>query len=544
MNSVYRRPLAAGLAALAMAALTSTVLPAPAQAQTDPIVEAREALRRKDARRLLATRDSAVAQRHPLAMWADYWEIYNRLGDATQPELTAFFERWPGTYVEDRLRNDWLLELGRRRDWAGFAAEWPKFRMNDDREVQCYGLLVRQQAGDDVRRAARDAWLAQRDGDNGCATMATALHEARQLEPDDAWLKARVATEINRPRAVRQALALIGSDALARYEELSDSPARYLARKAGIRSRDDAELTTLALARLAASDPDAAALQLDERWAARLPADLASWAWASAGRQAAMRLLPQAPDYYQRATRDADEGTWPDDSLAWKARAALRAGRWQQVNQAVNAMSRGEQRDSAWVYWKARALQVLSRDSQESEALQAEARDLLGSIAAQYNFYGQLAAEELGRPQVLPPRPEPLTESEKVAARNNPGLKRGLQLIALGLRSEGVREWNWTLSFGDAARMDDRELLAAAQLACDVQVWDRCINTSERTASEADFEQRFPTPARRPGAAGTRPARDRRAPRAPSRPWAEDTRVQSPGKRRRRGRLDRRVTGV
>ena len=45
-----------------------------------------------------------------------------------------------------------------------------------------------------------------------------------------------------------------------------------------------------------------------------------------------------------------------------------------------------------------------------------------------------------------------------------------------------------------AARPDDRELLAAAQLACDREVWDRCINTSDRTRSEIDMAQRFPMP--------------------------------------------------
>ena len=62
----------------------------------------------------------------------------------------------------------------------------------------------------------------------------------------------------------------------------------------------------------------------------------------------------------------------------------------------------------------------------------------------------------------------------------------------MGLRSEGVREWNFTLR-----GMDDRELLAAAQFACDREVWDRCINTSDRTKAEIDIEQRFPMPFRR-----------------------------------------------
>jgi len=65
-------------------------------------------------------------------------------------------------------------------------------------------------------------------------------------------------------------------------------------------------------------------------------------------------------------------------------------------------------------------------------------------------------------------------------------------LIGMGLRNEGVREWNYTLR-----GMNDRELLAAAQLACDREVWDRCINTSDRTKGEVDMEQRFPMPFRK-----------------------------------------------
>src|SRR5262249_41669611 len=44
--------------------------------------------------------------------------------------------------------------------------------------------------------------------------------------------------------------------------------------------------------------------------------------------------------------------------------------------------------------------------------------------------------------------------------------------------------------------MGDRELLAAAQFACDREVWDRCINTSERVRIEFDVAQRFPMPFR------------------------------------------------
>ena len=105
------------------------------------------------------------------------------------------------------------------------------------------------------------------------------------------------------------------------------------------------------------------------------------------------------------------------------------------------------------------------------------------------NFYGKLALEDLGGKTALPPRPAALSDAEREAARRNPGLERALLLISIGLRSEGVREWNFTLR-----GMQERELLAAAQLACDREVWDRCINTSERTRQVVSLAQRYPTP--------------------------------------------------
>ena len=474
--------------------------PSSASAADIGIVDAREALRKKDRGRLALARTTANAVNHPLAMWVDYWELSNRLGEVQQAEVTTFSARWPGSYVEDRLRNDWLLELGKRRDWANFAAEFPRFRMNDDREVTCYALLVDQMTGKDVREAALNSWLAQRDADDGCALMAATLYGANQFTADDVWRKARFAIDASKPRAARQAAALISADAAKAVGELSDSPARFLSRSGSTRDRTSANLTALALMRMAATDPDAAAAELTQRWEKALPPNLSAWAWAMVGKQSAMKLRPEAADQFQRAARQSADGSseldWPDETLAWKVRAALRADngkvRWQQVMQAVNAMSPADQRDSAWVYWKARALIAIAKDSQDSSAMLALSREMMEGIAGQLNFYGALAAENLGQPVFMPARPAPIAPQERYAALQNPGLTRSLQLISLGLRNEGVREWNYSLR-----TMSDRELLAAAQLACDREIWDRCINTSERTRVEMDIDQRYPMPFRK-----------------------------------------------
>ncbi|MEO7116872.1 MAG: transglycosylase SLT domain-containing protein [Caldimonas sp.] len=464
------------------------------------MTDARDAFRRHDRVRLAALRAQAAAEKNPLAMWVDYWETANRIGDVQPAEFAAFAERWNGTYVEDRLRNDWLLELMRRRDRANFDAEFPRFRMNDDREVTCFALAGEPMTGKDAKDAGMTAWLAQKDGDDGCAFLGTTMAAAKLIGAPEVWKKIRASIEANRPRAARQAADLLSDAVVTGMAAIIDSPARYLARKASAATRNDAELTTIALIRLATTDSDSAAALLTSRWERALPADLASYAWASVARQTAIKLQPEAANQFQRAVqvqaRSAREIELSNDTLAWKVRAALRAdngrARWQQVIQAINAMTPDEQKDAAWVYWKAKALQALARDSQDGVALLASSREALASIAPQLSFYGDLAAEELGQTRALPPRPAPLTPAERNAAAAVPGFGRAMALISMGLRSEGVREWNYTIR-----GLNDRELLAAAQYACDRAVWDRCINTSEKTRAEIDLDQRYPTPLRK-----------------------------------------------
>ncbi len=495
--SRIRRRLASWLLA---AAACGAAWPVAAQPVGDELVlQAREALRVKDRARLVSARDTTVAAAHPLASWTAYWELGNRLSTAQQSELDAFYARWPGTYVEDRLRNDWLLELGARRDWANFRAEFPRFRMNDDRDVTCYALLTQHLDGQDVRAAGRAAWWAQREGDDGCALLGRTLVEAKVLGTDDAWQAARLAVEFNRPRAARTAAGLVSPAAGTAVAELFKDPARFL--KSPPAGADTAELSLLALMRLAASDPEATLKLLESGTARRLPPALAATAWAHVGKQAALRRLPQAAQWsvaaWQRAAQAGPVApVWSDDLLAWQVRAALQlpasdAERWTLVQRAIDAMGPAEQRDGAWVYWRARAQLAQARPGAEGDTARAQARAALGGLAGQLSFYGKLATESLGGRVALPPVPQPLSPAERDAPRAQAGLSRALRLIDIGLRNEGVREWNFTLR-----GMSDRELLAAAQWACEREVWDRCINTSDRTRSEIDMAQRFPTPHR------------------------------------------------
>ena len=506
------------LSKIIFSTLLSLVVVASTSAQTtgdNTIVEMNKAFKRGDKARLAQLLPQARG--HALEPWAAYWELKARLNEASAQDVQDFFSRYGNTYQEDRLRNDWLLLLGQRRDWASFAALYPDFRMNDDKEVRCYALLVEHlttpspSASATARMAdeVRKNWYGQRDNDDGCNAAAARLVGTKELNTQDVWQKARLALEANRPRAAANAVQIVAPDASAMVAELINSPAKFLTEKRLALRNTRKELITLALVKLAMSDSEGAAFQMDDRWAVQLSSEERNWVWGLIGKQTAGRMgtvpASDALRYFAKVSKDTD---LTDEMLGWKVRAALRAGNqpsWAPVLTATSAMSAEARAEPTWAYWRAKALIATS---QPGSAQRAEADKLLQSIASVRGFYEQLALEELGQKITLPARPAPLTADEKDAARLNPALNRGAYAIMIGLRAEGVREWNYATNLhqrgtpnersgqSDRAGMTDRELLAAAQFACDRQIWDRCINTSERTKTELDFDQRFPMPFR------------------------------------------------
>jgi soluble lytic murein transglycosylase len=499
-----------------LAGLCSIFLAQSGFAQTqrgdDAILEMSEAAKRGDKVRLRALLPQVRG--HALEPWGVYWEMRARLGEASAAEVQSVLQSLAGTYQEDRLRNDWLQLLGQRRDWTAFSDEYAKFRMHDDREVRCYALHVDRLRGAVSPQAAAAEvlrnWYGMRDAEDGCTHAADALFEGKHISALDVWKEARLSIENNRPRAAASAVSIVTPNAAAAVAEIQANPSRYLASRTVASGNVRKELVTLALIRWASIDADAAASALENKWSVTLSPEERSWAWAAIGKQANLKLNPQAGEYFAKARNEHLN----DDLLGWKVRAALRSTEaslgWPVVLAAVNTMSEEGKRDSTWVYWKARALRELAKGKPEMvnstpqsatptltlrPELQ-EAQALLESIASPRGFYEMLATEELGRKLTLPAAPPALSAMEREAARLNPGLNRALYAIAIGLRADGVREWNYTTNLHTRGGMGERDLLAAADFACQREVWDRCINTSERTKESFHADQRFPMPFR------------------------------------------------
>ena len=438
----------------------------------DTFLALREAARRDD-----AVSVALLAERLPnfaIPSYIDYYRLKVRLRDAAPTEIRAFLARYEGTAIGDRLRNDWLLELGRTRSWASFDEQYPLFALNDDTQVKCYALLSRALKGQPAADEARVLLTSTQNYGEACPALIITLLQNGQFTVNDVWSQMRLAAEAGNT-AVARRIVLLAEVPESLLIQAIERPESLLARGVGA-GRGAHEAFIIALGRSARANPQLAANTLLNT-GEQLSAPERALGWAQIALQAATKLSPDAMQYWRRA----QGAPLSLEAYQWQARSALRAGDWKFVRSAIEAMPLALKNDSTWVYWYGRALQAEGR-AQDAQ-LQFQ------SIGAMHGFYGQLALEELGQKIVVPVRAAEVTPEEIAPMAQNPGFRRAMKFFDLNLRFEGYREWNWELR-----RMNERQHLAAAEFARQNNLLDRMVNTSDRTQVAVDFTQRFPSP--------------------------------------------------
>lgn len=465
----------------------------PTKAVAQPVAQAIP-MQTSDARAFLAVRDAARSENVArltqavaalpkddlLRPWADYWLLQKQLLMDDERGIADFLQANQGSYLANKLRGEWLMFLGKQGNWSRYRAEYSLLSQPDTAQT-CYAGQA-----NNTPNVVRPFWLTDTDLPAACLPLVNQLISLGELSTDDVWQRIRRLLSAGKVGAGKTAAAYLPTDegfTRGSVEAVAADPARYLNRlltatpnpPEGL-TRRERELTLFALHGLGKKNVLAAAGYL-HRVADTLPKADAQYAWGKLARLAAGQHLPEALAWYDLA-KDAP---MDEEQMAWHVRAALRATDWRRVDQVISNMPSAWAQRPEWIYWQARALQVLGKPE--------PANALFSRLAGQTNFYGQLAAEALNWTIRLPLQAAPPTSAENIVVEAKPELQRALALFQHGMRVEGVREWNWGLS-----GMSDRLLLAAAYLAHRQGVWDRAIYSADRTQETHNFSLRYLAP--------------------------------------------------
>src|SRR5574337_200710 len=363
----------------------------------DRIVAAREAARTGNRAQLEAF--AALPEDHPLEPYVQYWLLSNKVARPEPPpevEILSFIQTEPASLLAERLRGEWLKRLAKDGEWDTFAQLYPGMA-DPDRELQCHAWNARWRAGDaKALDEVMARWGELADAPSACEPVLQILARNGQATGDDRWWRFRLQMEGKSPGAARVTLSWLPpteAPADGELDRMLKNPALYVDRLPPnfAVSHAGRELALGALVRVARDDPHAAYARfsrLDERFQPEERAYMYGvLGWAGSRAQ-----LPEALRWY-RAAGDVRLGA---EGRAWRVRAALRAGDWKAVQQAILAMPASEQSQPEWTYWLGRA--------QAARGDKAAAKQSYERVAGQPSFYGILAGEELGRPFVVPPQ--------------------------------------------------------------------------------------------------------------------------------------------
>jgi soluble lytic murein transglycosylase len=473
--------LRALMLALALAAPGIQAAPSRPQTQEEIFLAARTAARAGAYDKL--ARYDAQLQGYLLEPYVESWLLRQRLENATAEEVRAFLARQQGSLLAEQVRKQWLKVLGKKQQWDLFRSEHPLL-VSDDNEISCYALRARWQQKDESALAeVRAQWYAPRELPEVCVPLAEALIASGQFTSRHVWERIRILLEAGVVSAAWSTAGYLPPREALDHGHLfavAAGPQHYLDdRKKDLSRRPVRELTMFALHRLARTDPLAAAGYWDKKLRAKFSTDEQGYVWGQLALHAARRNLPEALQWYAEAA----DAPLAEEQLAWRMRASLRQGNWSEVKVTAEKMSPLQRNEPAWIYWQGRAALALGNT--------AEAHTLFARIAGEHHFYARLAAEELGLAFNIPPKGYTPTPEEVAEIAREPGFQRALALYRLDQRFESAREWIWSIR-----GMDDKQLLAAAEFARQNEMFDRAINTADKTLALHDFSVRYLAPYR------------------------------------------------
>ena len=418
----------------------------------------------------------------PLEVYVAYYQLRLHLDTAEPSQIKAYLARPEDTPMIDRMRGEWLKLLGNKKQWDLFDSEYPRL-INEDAELTCYALQSRRRTQEEeALRESRNLWFSGKGQPESCGPLFEAALASGVISEQDVWQRFRLALEAGNVSLARQlAERLSGNLAIsaASLNGAATDAEGYLD-KANLDKASEGQraVALFALQRLAKQSPDLAIARWD-KISANFTETERQYFYGWLGYEAARKLDGHALQWYKAAAA----GLLSEQQLAWRVRAALRAQDWNEVLIGVNAMGEQQQRDAAWRYWKARALQALGNP--------AEAEKLFAPLSAEFNFYGQLAGEELAATTVVAATSYQPDKQEIAAVSALPGVQRTLALYRMDLRTEALKEWSWTLR-----NFNDRELLSAAEIARRNEMYDRAIGAADRTVNVHDFGLRYLAPYR------------------------------------------------
>ena len=420
---------------------------------------------------------------YPLAIYLDYYQLSRKVSKVRPQDARRFIDLSEDTPLPNRFLASYLHQAGHDRRWSDFLAVMPD--EPNSVELKCYYFRAKLASGDQLAawEGAERLWVHGKSRPKQCDPLFNAWLKAGQLSDEVVWARLLEAFDA-RQRSLMNYVARKGSDELRPYTDtllaVYSKPARIRGHRLARGGAYATDIATHGLAYLARYNPETALdywrlyqdddLQFSEEQARKVERAIVLHG-LFARTEANLDWLPGA---LQRLGEDK----LVEIRLRW----ALSEQDWDAVGQTLPLLTPEAREQNTWRYWEAKLLQQAGSS--------AEAGAILAALAEERDYYGFLAADELGKPYAFNHQTLVLQSAQSEPLKQLPAVQRIGELFYH--EEERLAQSEWYKVLEDNEEAADRQALA--QLASQQGWHNMAINAAAKAKAWDALDLRFPTP--------------------------------------------------
>lgn len=414
---------------------------------------------------------------YPLQPYLDYLYLRHRLHLTDNDTIRQFVQENTNTFYGDRLRNSWLEQLAKNKQWSLFLNHLPSPASTSQQCLRLDALIATGKA----RQASADTpalWLVGHSQDNNCDSAFKYWQDQGFLTNELRWQRIQLALHQNQFSMAKYLARPLDKNHQAHlwiplWEQSHNQPLTLLKQLASSRLKKDQaisrDIIKHAIQRLSRKSTDQAyyywqtiqsKYQFSEQDNRSMQSTIAN--------RAALNREQRTLEYF---------GDLPNEE--WRVRAALWQQDWKSAQKAILSLDSDEQLSTRWQYW-------LGRSQAQLGAKQA-ANQTFQNIISQRDYYSFLAADQLGQPYQMNHRPIVFEQTEFKTFSQLPAVARLREFYMMDMQLEARRQ-----AYYLKLSMSPRELQLLATLTHQWQWHNQTIALLGKAQYWDALDLRFP----------------------------------------------------
>ncbi|MCH7695520.1 MAG: transglycosylase SLT domain-containing protein [Proteobacteria bacterium] len=417
---------------------------------------------------------------YPLYAYLLHDYMSPRLWQIKDKQIISFLKHYADLPIANDLRRAWLKYLAKRGRWQTYL---DNYTQQADVTLQCYQLLARIKTNNSayLLEDTRSLWLSGNSQPPQCDQAFKRLYKSELMNDQLIWQRIRLAmanSKTSLAKYLSKRLNKKDRKWVSRWIAVHHNPAKWTHKPHYKDIPVAREILIHGINRLARSNINKAISRWDKLQSVYsfIPGEI-----AAVDRNLAIKAAKAKHKSARQLLQQISSTHIDDEIFHWRLFTALNEYDWQGILDLTSAQPPQTHIRPRWLYWRARALQ-------ETNNINA-ANEIFRTIADERDYYGFLAADQLGTAYKMNhhPLPEDLDEWQSIS--NKPAIVRARELHHLGMVYAARREWHH--AFND---MSSYQMQIAAAIAANWGWHDRTILTLGKAKAYDDLILRFPLP--------------------------------------------------